>query len=311
MDAINIGGAIAGGVIQGQKMNMENKAKEQEMAVKDYQIKELKKKEDADNRMLALDTIFPQYKDMPETLETLEEGFKANGFKFTEMNGMKLFRQGDLKEHMTLMNMGMDYMGKEVDYRGKMMDSSAIDMTNNYSKINQMIVSKKRPDGSAIKDEELEALKKESQKLLVGIQSLATTKKALEKINVEKAKKEAAFAERTYWGVSPDGQQINIDKAGRFWIGNQQMAQPPAGSKHKSVETAEAPRTTNVFRVGGEAKDSRTSAQKHWDGLSPEKKKEYEKKGIDDPIKLQIYMNQQSKTSSGGVPQEGVDLIGG
>jgi hypothetical protein len=311
MDAINIGGAVAGGIVQGQKINLENRAKEQDIAVKNYQLKELAQKEASDNRMMSIDTLFPNNKDMPETMKTMNTLFEAQGFKSQDVNGMKLYRQRDLKEFITMANIGTDYTGKQVDFRGKIMQATALDLTNNYSKISQMLTTKKHADGSNIKDDELMELQNKAKGLKAAIEGLATTVSSTEKLRVEAAKKEAAFAERTYWGEAPNGQQVNIDKAGRFWIGNQQMAQPPAGSTPKSVLTAQTPRQTTVIRMGGESKDNRTSVQKLWDGLSKSDKDKLNKKGITNPVELDIYMKKESKGSTTGVPMGDVDVIGG
>jgi hypothetical protein len=311
MDAINIGGAVAGGIVQGQKINLENRAKEQDIAVKNYQLKELAQKEASDNRMMSIDTLFPNNKDMPETMKTMNTLFEAQGFKSQDVNGMKLYRQRDLKEFITMANIGTDYTGKQVDFRGKIMQATAMDLTNNYSKINQMLATKKHADGSNIKDDELVELQKQAKGYLAAIEGLGTTAEAMARVKVEAAKKEAAFAERTYWGVSPSGEQIFTDKTGTFWIGNKQMAQPPGGSTPKADNTRAVPTTSTVIRMGGESKDNRTSVQKLWDGLSKSDKDKLNKKGITNPVELDIYMKKESKGSTTGVPMEGVEVIGG
>ena len=133
MNLLNALGGAAGGLVEGKQEAVKIGGMERENAIKDYQIKKAQEEDQMNNKIIPISSIWPNYKDMPETYSAMVEGIKSNGLGDGLMEGqIPGIRVREAKEFMQLMVLN-------ADLKEKVNKGMKSDLLNKHSTLSQKL----------------------------------------------------------------------------------------------------------------------------------------------------------------------------
>ena len=210
MNSLNALGGAAGGLVEGKQEALKMQSQERENAIKDYQIKKMADEDAMNNKIIPISSIWPNYKEMPETYKAIVDSIKSNGLGEGLMEGqIPGIRVREAREFLQLMALNEDT-------KKKVNEGTMTDLLNKHTVLSQKIDMGVDSDGKPFKPEVLDAMKKEIarvEKAYTGMKELMD----YTKIKTEKMKQAAKMAEKKVIGVVEGIGPISQDKAGRYF----------------------------------------------------------------------------------------------
>ncbi len=213
MALINTLGAIGKGYTEGTRNAVELRKAEREDAIKNYELKKAQKEDAKDQRWIPASAFWPNWKDMPETVNSWKTAFAENGLEndIREVGGMPYVRAGAAKEMLTISALSSEMQKKQTE-------AMKSDMQNQYLRLKQMVEGGVDAEGNKIKEADLPAIQKKLKTVETSIGGLLELEKAAEmkmkiidKMNSQRERKPGQFREQS------SGRLIDSDKQGNYF----------------------------------------------------------------------------------------------
>ena len=262
MDALGALGGAARGAVEAHELGLKESQIKRDNAIKDYQIKELAKKEADDNQWVPVSMVMPNYKEMPETFNALKTSMQASGLGegFRDEGGIPMFRKREAKELMVMTNLN-------ADLRTKFHNGMKADMQSQYLSLEREVESGMDSEGKAFKPDVLEAKKKKLMGVGKALAGLNTVENAWQ-LQKQQQKEMLDQSEKKMIGVAKGVGPIFQDKQGNlFTSGGKPYAGDPDAVIPTGVEVRGTPTqsASSVTVNTPDRSDHRSTEEKNYE----------------------------------------------